>query len=172
MQNLKELLERAKKDENAFREIYDFTVDRVFDFVILRLQNKEETKEVLQEIYLSFWKSLPNFEYISDEHFYGFLWKVVRRQIYKKRLKKIKTVPLEEIYDIPEEEREKEDYRFLLNNLKNLKEKERLVVELRYFANLSFEEVSKALDISLSNAKVLHHRAIKKLKISLKKYYV
>lgn len=164
MQNLGELLERAKTDENAFREIYEFTIDRVFRYVLLRVRKKEDVKDVVQEIYLSFWKSLPKFKYISDEHFYGFLWQVARRRIIKSRLRSVVTVPLEEIYDLPSDESPKEDYRHLLQKISNLREKERLVVELRYFGNNSFAEIAQILNITETNAKVLNHRAISALK--------
>lgn len=170
MQNIEDLVKRAQKDENAFREVYDYTIDRVFNYVLLRVRNRDDAKEITQEIYLSLWKSLPNFKWMGEEHFYGFLWKVVRRRIIKLRIKKILTISLEEIYDYPEEEVQKEDYRFLLKKLLLLKEKERLVLELRYFENLTFEEMSKNLGISVSNAKVIHHRALIKLRNNFKEY--
>ena len=58
MQNLENLLERATNDEQAFREIYEFTIDRVFNYVLLRTGDRENTKEIVQEIYLSLWKSI------------------------------------------------------------------------------------------------------------------
>lgn len=170
MQNLENLLERAKTDEGAFREIYDYTIDRVFNYVLLRTQSRENTKEIVQEIYLSLWKSLPKFTYISVEHFQGFLWKVVKRRIYKYRLRHIATVSIEDVYDFPADESPKEDYRYLLGSLEELTEKEKSVVELRYFENLTFSEIAEILCITESNAKVLHHRAIKVLRKNLKGY--
>ena len=168
MQNLENLLERATNDERAFREIYDYTIDRVFNYVLLRTQSRENTKEIVQEIYLSLWKSLPKFTYISVEHFQGFLWKVVKRRLYKSRLHRVTTVSLEEIYDFPADESPKEDYRFLLKNLEELSEKEKSVVKLRYFENLTFSQIAETLCITESNAKVVHHRAIKVLRKNLK----
>lgn len=168
MQNIEDLVKRSQKDENAFKEVYDFTIDRVFNYVLLRVRNRNDAKEVAQEIYLSFWKSLTKFKWVSEEHFYGFLWKIVKRRIIKFYSKKTSEIYLEEIYDIPQEEEVKEDYRFLLKHLSLLKEKDRLVLELRYFENLTFGELSKKLGISESNAKVIHHRALIKLKNNFK----
>lgn len=170
MQNLENLLERATNDERAFREIYDFTIDRVFSYVLLRTGNRENTKEIVQEIYLSLWKSLPKFTYISAQHFQGFLWKVVKRRLYKSRLHRITTISLEDVYDFPMDESPKEDYRYLLKNLEELSEKEKSVVKLRYFNNLTFGEIADTLCITESNAKVLHHRALKALRENLKDY--
>lgn len=168
--DLKDTLERAKTSDSAFREIYDETIDRVFRYVLTRTRDREISKEISQEIYLSFWKSLPKFKYISDAHFYAFLWQVVRRQLIKARLRSSDNISLETIYDIPDEETPKEDYRFLLRALTDLKERERLVIELRYFSNLTFEEVAESLGINEPHAKVLHHRAIAALKEKFSEY--
>lgn len=170
---LENILKRSKESEIDFREIYDLTIDRVFSYVFLRTKDKEWSKEICQEIYLSLWKSIPKFEYISDSHFYGFLFTVVRRQLTKARIKKRFSISLdEENIDFPNEEVEKEDYRFLLKQLENLKEKERLVIELRYFSNQSFYQISEALNIKENNAKVIHHRALRKLKQNLPEYEI
>ena len=80
------------------------------------------------------------------------------------------TVELDETYDIPSEDGEREDYRVLLEKVRNLKENERLCIELRYFKDLKFQEIAEILGVSENNAKVLHHRAIKKLKEDLQIY--
>ena len=170
MNTWKELLEGVRHDETLFRELYNRTVDRIFSYVLVRVQNRDDAKEIVQEIYLSLFSSLPKFVYISDEHFMSYLWTVVRRRIFKRRLRKIQTVPLEEIYDIPSEEEPKEDYRFLLQTLGRLKDKEKLVIQLRYFSHYSFKEISESCNITEGNAKVIHHSALEKLKQHLQNH--
>lgn len=168
--NLEQSLSLAREDNTAFKEIYDLTISRVYSFVLLRVNNKETALDTCQDIYLSFWKSLPNFKYISDSHFYAFLFKVARRQLIKARAKIVETVELDEIFDIPIEDENKEDYRVLLRGVQNLKENERLCIELRYFQDLKFQDIALILGISEDNAKVLHYRAIKKLRENIKIY--
>lgn len=163
MPELKDLLNRAKEDQNAFREVYDITVDRVFRYVFLRTKDRSLTKDVVQEIYLSLWKSIPKFTFKSEEEFYGFLWKIVKRRIIKARKKIKDNISIEEVYDIPHDHSFNEDYRFLFKILSSLKKRMRLVIELRYFSGQSFKDISETLGITESNAKVLHHRAIKLL---------
>lgn len=170
MNTWKELLEGTRHNELLFREIYDRTVDRVFSYVIFRVGNREDAKEVVQEIYLSLFSSLPKFVYISDEHFMGFLWTIVRRRIFKSRLRKKIMVSLEEVYDTATEEETQEDYRYLFQALNRLKDKERIVIQLRYFSHQSFAHIAEACNITETNAKVIHHRALAKLKQYLQKY--
>jgi len=165
--SLEEILQKTKIDEAYFKSLYDLTISRVFNYIVLRTGDRERAKEISQEAYLSLWKSIPNFKYISDGHFYSFLFTVVRRQIIKAGKDKKETIPLEEFHDIVFPENEKEDYRHLLMKVDSLKEKEKIVIKLRYFQDLDFQTISENLGISLANAKVLHHRGIKRLKDSM-----
>lgn len=170
MVNLADTLERAVEDNLAFREIYDLTIDRVYSFVLLRTKNKSEALDICQNIYLSLWESLGKFEYRGDAHFWAFLFTIAKRQIFRSRLKTKPNVDLEQALDIPAEAEEKEDYRFLISKMGELRDKERLCLELRYFDDMKFEDIAQTLDISENNAKVLHHRALKKLKEKIETY--
>lgn len=168
--SLEEILQKTKTDEAYFKSLYDLTIKRVFSYVLSRTRDKEKAKEISQEVYLSLWKSLPNFRYISESHFYSFLFTVVRRQIIKASKEKHINLPIEEFYEIEGDENEKEDHRYLLSKIESLSDKEKSVIELRYFQDLDFQTISENLGISLSNAKVIHHRAIKRLKDLLPQY--
>lgn len=168
--NLEQSLSRAMHDNTAFKEVYDLTISRVYSFVLLRTRDRALALDICQDIYLSFWNSLAGFQYISEPHFYAFLFKVARGRLAKARVKIRPTVDLDEVFDIPDEGDEPEDYRMLLSKIEELKENERLCIELRYFEDLKFQDIALVLGISESNAKVLHHRAIKKLRESIKKY--
>jgi RNA polymerase sigma factor (sigma-70 family) len=168
--NLEQILGRVREDDSAFREIYDSTINRLYSYVLLRVKDRAMALDVCQDIYLSLWKSLPKFKYISEPHFYSFLFTVARRQLIKARAKMKDTVELDEIFDLPTEEVEKEDYRILLTSVQNLKDRERLCIELRYFKDLKFQEIAEVMNISENHAKVFHHRAMKKLRAELSNY--
>jgi RNA polymerase sigma-70 factor (ECF subfamily) len=168
--NLEQSLNQARGDNTAFKEIYDLTIGRMYSFVLLRTKNRAQALDICQDIYLSFWNALPGFHYMGEPHFYAFLFKIARRQISKARMKVHATVELDEVFDIPVEEDEKEDYRTLLGKVRNLKENERLCVELRYFKDLKFQDIAEILGISENNTKVLHHRTINKLRKDLQNY--
>ena len=168
--NLEQSLSLAREDNSAFKEIYDLTISQVYSFVLLRTKDKAQALDICQNIYLSFWSSLPGFRYMGEPHFYAFLFKIARRQISKARRDVHHTVELDEVFDIPVEEDTKEDYRVLLGQVQNLKENERLCIELRYFKDLKFQDIALVLNISENYAKVLHHRAITKLREDTKIY--
>lgn len=168
--NLEHILEKAKENHEGFKEIYDLTINQLFSFVLLRTKDRDKALDLCQDIYLSFWRSLPNFQYMGDAHFYAFLFKVARRQIIKARIKNVEEVRLDDIFDIQAPEAQKEDHRFLLKEIDRLSEKEKLCIELRYFSDLKFSEIASILETTENNSKVLHHRAITKLKEFTSKY--
>jgi RNA polymerase sigma-70 factor (ECF subfamily) len=162
--NLEKSIELAHEDNTAFKEIYDLSINRVYSYVLFRIKDKGEALDVCQNIYFSLWKSLPRFKYISENHFYAFLFKVARRQLIKARAKSMDKVDLDDVFDIPSEDGDREDYRSLIKNLDSLKDIERMCIELRYFDDLKFEDIALSLGVSENNARVVHHRAITKLR--------
>ncbi len=168
--NLEQMIERAKANDAAFKEIYDLTINRVYSFVLLRIRDRSEAHDICQDIYSSLWRMLPKFKYISDAHFFAYLFQIARRTLIKARMKSRGKVDLEEIYDIPSDEKENEDYRILLSAIEKLKDNERTVLELRYFEDMKFGEIAAMLGVTENNAKVMHHRAIQKLQKKLQMY--
>ena len=59
---------------------------------------------------------------------------------------------------------------FLLRQVERLGDNERLCLELRYFGDLSFSQIAENMGIKENNAKVLHHRAIIKLREFIPNY--
>jgi len=168
--DLQDILKNANANDSSFRALYDLTIDRVFSYTVLRIRDKDKAKDICQEVYFALWRALPKFQYITDAHFYSFLFMVVRRRIIKSRIKEHHDASLDEIYDIPDVEERKEDYTFMFKQLGNLKEKERMVVELRYFKDLDYKQIASATGTTENNARVLHHRSISKLQKLLKVY--
>lgn len=165
---LEKILKNTKDESFDFRAVYDLTIDQVFSYVFLRTGDKDFSKDICQDIYVSLWVSLPKFKYISDGHFYSFLFTVVRRKLWKARIKNIKMFSLEKFHDFIEqfddEITKKENTDLVLRGVMSLTEKDGMVIKLRYFSDMSFSEISKILNITENNAKVINHRALKKLK--------
>ena len=72
---------------------------------------------------------------------------------------------------MPEEAIEQEELKLLLiDSLKLLTEKERRVVELYYYEELTLKEISYILEVTESRVSQLHTRALQKMKTKLGKY--
>lgn len=74
-------------------------------------------------------------------------------------------------FDSPEEAFEKEELKQqLAKSLENLTEKERKVILLYYYEELTLKEISYVLEVSESRVSQLHTRALQKMKDKLGKY--
>lgn len=74
-------------------------------------------------------------------------------------------------FDSPEEVLEKDELKKVLREaLELLTEKERKVIELYYYEELTLKEISNILEVSESRISQLHTRALQKMKIKMGKY--
>jgi RNA polymerase sigma factor FliA len=64
-----------------------------------------------------------------------------------------------------------EEKQILLEALKRLNERDRLLLTLYYYENLNYQEISEVLNISVSRVSQIHTKIISKLKIDLRHQY-
>ncbi|MCL5030691.1 MAG: sigma-70 family RNA polymerase sigma factor [Bacteroidetes bacterium] len=70
--------------------------------------------------------------------------------------------------EIPDETAEKNEVKELLvKAIKNLDERDRLIITLYYFENLNYKEIAKLLNITVSRVSQVHSRIIEMLKTKL-----
>jgi RNA polymerase sigma-70 factor (ECF subfamily) len=169
--NIKAVVQQCPTSDEAFKELYLGTIDKLFPFVLLRTKDRALALDICQEVYLDLWQQSSHFVYRSDEEFFGYLFLIARRKLYKARHRYRDNISLDEDYDLPDlTQSHHEDYRHLIKSLDVLKDRERSVIELRYFGEYTFGEIAHQLGISEGNAKVLHHRAIQTLQKHLLHY--
>jgi RNA polymerase sigma factor for flagellar operon FliA len=71
-------------------------------------------------------------------------------------------------YDSPNEEVEKnEAIDFLTEEIKNLPERDRLILSLYYYEHLNYQEISEILSITVSRVSQVHSKIIKTLRTKL-----
>ncbi|MBR6486596.1 MAG: sigma-70 family RNA polymerase sigma factor, partial [Lachnospiraceae bacterium] len=74
-------------------------------------------------------------------------------------------------YELPEEAIEKEELKLMLNEaLTLLTDKERQVILMYYYEDLTLKEISNVLEVSESRVSQLHTKALGKMKVKMGKY--
>lgn len=158
-------------DEAAFHQLYDSLADRLFKFIFSRCNSREDSLDLLQDIFVDIWKALPKFKYSTDAEFYGFVFKICRRKLSKYyRFGRHKNVEFDEKYIVDNYEINTEDYWLLEKVLPQLKIKYREVLQLRYWADFSYAQIAAWLNSKESTVKVRHHRAIKEISKIMAQY--
>ncbi len=180
-----ELIHRCiNGDINSFEVIIDKYKDYVYNIVLRLCGNKEDAKDLTQEIFVKVYSILPS--YNLKYEFKSWLYKIVTnyvidflRRSNSKRV--IDFVPLDEnsFDDLTETAETSSGPTFdpqLVNRvyieLNRMKPKYREVLSLRYIEGLKIEEISDILKIKPSTVRVRLYRGLKLLskKLTLKKF--
>ena len=176
MEDLKDLIERAKRgDTAAFKEIYKTFYSRIYRYLIYNGQNEEGAKDLAQETFIRAWKSLPSFTIRSGGTLQAFLFRIARNLLIDRSRKK-KEYPLKDFHEIETQEDFVEDFakkqqqKNVKKALGELEEKDRQIVILRYFEELSTGDTAKALKMKEGALRVRIHRVLRKLQTILERY--
>ena len=155
-------LVRDREDEQAFRTLYRRYDKRVYSYCLRALGNPEEAQDVFQTIAMTVFDKRRSF---IDGSFAAWLFTITRNMCLKAiRSRKHNAEFDEEL--IPPQESGTHSQDFLLKQalktaIESLPDEFREALELRYFDDLSYEDIAHALNITVSLAKVRVFRAKK-----------
>lgn len=177
------ILKRAlagKKE--AFSEIYDFYVIRIFRFIYLKTSSKETAEDLASEVFLKYWKRIKKGmedeslgEVIANDKTRSFLYKIARNLIidfYRK--KELPTVEIDsDIKDKIQDQKQdilayinaKQEVEEMMEALRKLKNEYCEIIILRYVEELSILEIAEIIGKSSGSVRVQLHRATKALKL-------
>jgi RNA polymerase sigma-70 factor (ECF subfamily) len=186
----KDVIESCKAgDEQAFSEIVLTYQKRVFNIAYRMLGNKEEAKDLAQEVFLSVFESIKDLR--EEVKFEPWLTQITlnhcrNRWKYLKRRKYFNSESLDEpvegedgnmprqIYDPsdnPETLCEKKMIQqWIQRGLLKLKEEQRELIVLRDLQGLSYEEIGKLFSLPEGTVKSKIHRARMDLKETLERF--
>jgi RNA polymerase sigma-70 factor (ECF subfamily) len=158
-QKLMELYQNG--DERAFSVIYERHKNKVFSYLHKRIQDPDLVDEVFQSCFVKFHKA--RHQYDSKYKLEQWLYTICRSELLD-ALKKpqLQTTELNE--DFHSFEKESPSSPLDIESENSLNEKEKAALQLRYFSEESFFEISKKLETSESNARKIISRALAKLR--------
>ncbi len=171
-QELKILVEQAQNgNKDAFKEIFDSLSDRFFAYTFSRTSDRDDALDICQESFIDLWKSLKRFKYKSDQSLNGFIFTIIKRKLYHYYKNKQKIISLDRLDEkqLVQPTEKQNDYGYILQHIDTLTSGHQDIIRLRYWSQMTFNEIAAVLNITESTAKVRHHRAIQKLKINLSK---
>lgn len=171
-----DLIERWHSgDSDAFEALFRQYEKLVFRTAYLIIGDVEKARDVMQEVFVAVWKSRRTFNPEKGK-FTTWLHRITVNKCSRRQGKHRPTfLSLEETQekgfqpesndDLPEELTiSREEYDGLMKALSMLDTKYRSVVVLRYFGDLSCEEIARAVDIPLGTVKSRLHYALKSLR--------
>lgn len=163
-------------DRASFDSLFAKYQDYVYNIVFGIIGKPEESQDVTADVFLTVFRSLKSFR--RGSRFATWLYRIaVNRAVDSTRSAKLRswlpfddaTRAIPDSADSPERTFDKKESRNLVQQvLMKVPVKYRDVLVLRYYQDLSIEEISEVLHCSLSAAKVRLHRA----RLQFKEKYV
>ncbi|MES2763608.1 MAG: sigma-70 family RNA polymerase sigma factor [Bacteroidota bacterium] len=162
-------IERSKTDLQCFEPLYIHYYPQILKFVYKRVESLDHSREITAIV---FTKGLNNIKKYKDQGFpfSSWLYRIAINEInqFYRDSKKMRAISIDEKGITAIAAETDTDKREMLSHLKmamkHLSEEELLIIELRYFEERPFAEVSQILGITENNAKVKTYRIIDKLK--------
>lgn len=179
----------VERDEEAFRDLIQRHQDRVYGLVARMMGGAgPEAEEVAQDVFLRVWKSAGT--YRAEGKFTSWLMMVVRNQVFTRLGQQKRRKDIDGDNPVDDETGEsllerhpdsgssapsealslKELQKAVEEACAELPESQRLIVHLRQYEGLEFEEIGKITGQSLTAVKALMFRAREKLKKKLSGY--
>lgn len=173
---IKEYIEKAKTgDQTAFTYLLDHYWNEVYGFMLKRTENETDTEDVVIE---TFAKAFDKIAAYNPEFQFNTWLIAIAKNVHIDMLRKKKPALFLDInndndelaYDVADTAPSAEDKLIteqnlssLLHCIKQLKPRYQEVIQLRYFQELSYQEIADELGDPLTNVKVKLLRAKKLL---------
>ncbi len=179
---IQQSIQLAKKgDQNAFRFLLDTYWNDVYGFQLIRTRNENDAEDITIQTFSKAFDKIATF----DEQYTFKTWlitisKNLHIDLVRKRKSSInqKAIQNEDdaVYSVPDDAPTAEDILIqeqnlakLLKYIKRLKPHYQEVIQLRYFQEMTYEEISETIQEPMNNVKVKLLRAKKLLAEIIKK---
>lgn len=172
---LLELIRNPATQEQGFRGLIENYQVRVYGVIRKMVVIHEDADDVLQNTFIKAFKNIRKFK--GDSSLFTWLYRIAINESlnFLEKKKRHLFFPLEDHQKVMEayldnspyfggEEIEKKLQKILLS----LPEKQRLVFNLKYYEDLSYEEISQITDTSIGSLKASYHHATKKIENAIK----
>ena len=166
----RQLIKKAQENVAAFEELYNHYLPKIYGFLLNRAGQKELAEDLTSEVFA---KALANLAKYDDRgvSFAAWLFKIARNTLidYTRKKKEILTDAVEAYEPAQIETGKKavsslEDNErkvFIRKTINNLPEKYQIVLSLKFFEELSNDEIAEVVGCGKGAVAVRVHRALR-----------
>ena len=171
------LVEESKQNPRKFGALYDCYFEAIFNFVYRRTDEEEAAADLTSQTFVKALENIKKYEF-RGVPFSAWLFRIatneINRYYRKKHKKKLFSIEEDMVRELINEEKTDnvEDMLPMIIQVLNDAPTQLVeILELRFFEERSFKEISYILDISESGAKMRTYRALERIReiINMKK---
>lgn len=159
-------------NREAFAEVYDEFVKKLYNYAFFRLKDKEAAEDVVSDTFMKALEHLSSFN-PNKGNAASWLYRIARNTLIDYTRKRGKTMNFPEDFDVEDTEslkkniENKDMLERITKTLDTLSEKEREIIMLRVWDELSYKEIAEVLGKSEASLKMAASRALKSLRSQL-----
>ncbi|MBN1163183.1 MAG: RNA polymerase sigma factor [Candidatus Krumholzibacteriota bacterium] len=154
-----------KGSERAFRKLVEKYSALVYAAARSVLGNRDQVEDTVQEAFIKIYRGLPGFE--GRSKLSTWIYRIARNEALNARARiRDDTMPIDDFFELgtieesPDEiYRRERSAREMRNLVQGLEAHYREVIELRYLAEKSYNEIAELMDIPVGTVKTYIHRA-------------
>lgn len=144
--------------------------EKIYWHIRRMVVDHDDANDVMQNVFIKVWKGLDQFR--EDARFYTWLYRIATNEslTFLEQEKKKAAVSYEDVsHALSEKLASERDFDAskiewkLQMAIQKLPEKQKLVFSLRYYDEMSYEEMSRVLETSEGALKASYHHAVKKI---------
>ncbi len=164
------------QQDKAFNGIVASYGERLYWHVRHFVCSHEDTDDLLQDIFVKIWHSLPSFR--GESRLYTWLYRIATNETlnFLRRQKIRSALQFESLSSEMDRRIDEDPYldadalqRELSKAVAKLPDKQRTVFIMRYFEDVPYEDISEILGTSVGALKASYHFAAEKIKAELEK---
>ena len=166
---------QEKKENEAFRLLVGKYKERLYWHIRKIVISHEDTDDVLQNSFVKIWQSFHEFR--ADSKLYTWMYKIATNEamnFLSERRRKVHGNS-DEISEHLANTLESDAYfsgddiqRELQRAILTLTERQRLVFNMKYYDDMSYEDMAQVLNVAVGTLKATYHNAVRKIETVLK----
>jgi len=152
-----------QNDERAFRHLFNNEFELFND--------STKISDSIQELFVEMWENRKDRKSIDNLRYYllaSLRYKAMAQNRLSSNIVPLQNVP--EVFDLPSQNVNQPDFRTktLKKELSNLTSNQQEVLHLKFYQNLTNQEIARILDINVQSVSNLVYRGIEKMRKKLK----
>lgn len=163
-----ELVELAKDDKEAFGELYERYVKKIYNYLYYRMGNQHDAEDLTARV---FFRAMSHIETYTERGvpFQAWLYRIAHNLVanWHRDRGRRKVIPLDEFIvsglrsDAPDKHAEdQEEKELLLNAIRRLPEERQQLLVLKFVDQLSNAEIGDIMERTEGAIKSLYHRTL------------
>lgn len=169
------LFHEQKRTEEAFRLLVNKYQERLYWHIRKIVLSHEDTDDILQNVFVKVWQGIQEFRYESK--LYTWMYRIATNEALNFLSEKQRKVfgNSDEISRQMENTLESDIFftgdtiqMELQKAILKLSDRQRLIFNMKYFDDMTYEEIAEILNVAVGTLKATYHNAVKKIEESLK----